>query len=151
MRVTFYRNIKTRSGKCANGKEVFASLKNDTICVSRVFTYPKLNENHVLTGQKIKACAKLWKEIHPDFKDDLVKYAKGFNANLLKAKKLPIYAYNVFIKALCKHNKPFDSLDGLDGVKDIMGEGINDWITDGWLPSISNISYSNADITDGLY
>ena len=59
MRVTFYRNIKTRSGKCSNGKEVFMSLKNGEVCVSRIFTYPKLNDNHRLLGEKGTAAAKL--------------------------------------------------------------------------------------------
>jgi hypothetical protein len=149
MRVTFYRNIKTRSGKCNNGKEVFCSHKNDTICISKIFTYPRLNDNHRLQRQKVAAAAILWKEIHPDFIKDLQIYSNAFNSQLLKKKKLTISPFNVFMKALLKHNKPFTSIDGLGGVKDILGEGINDWILDNWLPSVNNANFSNADILDG--
>ena len=137
MRVTFNRNIKTRSGKCKNGNEVFLSVKKGTICLSRIFTYPTITENNHFAGRKMIAAARLWRDIHVNFKDDLVTYAKCFNQQKLKDNKLPINAFNVFIMALCKKDVIFETLAGPTGIKSVLGENITDWIMGDNLPNVS--------------
>jgi hypothetical protein len=96
------------------------------------------------------AAANLWKSVHDDFKADLVVYANAFNSQRLKDKKLPISAFNVFIKAVCKHAEPFDTLEGFAGLIGIMGETISEWIIRGFLPPVSRIVFSDANVVSGL-
>jgi hypothetical protein len=146
MRVTFYKNIKTKSGKCANGKEVFMSMKNDEICISRTYTYPLLTDHNHLIGSKMVAASRLYSQMNSAFLADLANYTKAFNAQRLPAKKLPLNVRNIFIKAVCKHPTPIASVDGSEGLVATLGENLSSWISAGFLPSVSGNHDFSADV-----
>jgi len=150
MRVTFYRNIKTRSGKCSNGKEVFMSLKKDEVCVSRIFTYPRISDHNRQMGSKVTNYSKMWTSVHDDFKKDLTTYANAYNSQRLKAKQLPISSYNVFMKGVMKYPTQLDDLSGTNGISEKIGETVPEWITNGYLPSVSRTNFLLASIVNGV-
>jgi len=134
MRITFAKNIKTMSGKCKNGNMVFMSMKNDTICIGRNFTYPLITQHHKSTGSKLKAAASLWKLLPNPFKEDLEKYAKAFNLIHLHEKKLKVSPFNVFIMGVCKADRPLESISE---ITDELGSTLNNWIQNKYLKNVS--------------
>jgi len=133
MRATFFKNIKTLSGKCPVGNMVFNSVKNHAICIVRNFVKPRLTENNELAGEKMRAAAILWKLIPLDFVKDLKRYAGAFNAQLLNESTLYLSAYNIFNMAVLKHPLPFISLSELTSV---LGNNLEEWIDFGFLPRV---------------
>ena len=134
MRVTFHKNIKTMSGRCKDGKMVFNAVKNQTICIARRFVTPRMTVHNESAGRKLKAAALIWRLVHANFKSDCEVYANAYNNQHLPENKLPLSGYNIFIKALCQHNLPFDDLND---VSNAFGETLTDWISMGFLKSVN--------------
>jgi len=128
MRVTFYDHIKTLSGKCHDGRDVFAARKNDSLCYKRQFKYPNITEHNTLAGAKFAKVVSLWESVPAPFKQALQTYANAYNSQLLPEKKLPISGFNVFVKALCKSIVSLSTLDSLTDVAALYGNTITDWI-----------------------
>ena len=142
MRITFKNDILTKSGKCKmTGETVFKSRKNDTICIQRRFTYPRLTEHHRQAGLKLKAAAEIWKVVSNGFKADLAEYTRLFNMQHLAKRKNFVSAYNLFISALCKHYAPFDDTSD---VMNTYGAKLSSWILTGVLPAVKTEIRFNA-------
>jgi len=70
MRIVFNNDIQTKSGKCKRtGESVFKSRENDTICIQRRFTYPRITEHHRNRGKIFKSVVSQWKNVSPAFKE----------------------------------------------------------------------------------
>ena len=134
MKATFFKNIKTLSGKDVPGNMVFGAYKNKEICIVRNYVKPRLTEQNELKGLKMKAAAGLWKSISVNFMRDLGRYANAFNSQHLVPPKLPLSAFNVFFMAVLKHPTPIASI--LDLVT-VMGENLDQWVTSGNLRKVS--------------
>ena len=134
MRATFYRNIKTLSGKDIPGNMVFNSYKDDTICIVRRYVYPTLTDNNELAGAKVRAAAALWKLAHANFVRDLGVYARAYNSQILNSKSLYLSAYNVFMMGVLKHPAPITTIAQL---KTQIGESVDDWISMYSLPKVN--------------
>ena len=142
MRITFKNDILTKSGKCKmTGETVFKSRKNDTICIQRRFTYPRLTEHHKQIGQKFKAAVEIWKVVSDPFKKDLPEYTRLYNMQHLPKKKYFVSGYNIFISALCKHYAPFDDVSD---VRNTYGARLSAWILTGVLPAVKTEYRFNA-------
>lgn len=143
MKVTFYKNIKTMSGKCPNGNMVFGSYKNHTVCIVRNFVYPTLTENNELAGLKMKAAAQMWKNLSLDFILDLKRYATAFNHQHLDDRTLPLTAYNIFIMGICKYQEP---ITDINMISSLLGLDLNSWITNGYLKKVAVSTPFNATV-----
>ena len=144
MKVTFYNNIKTMSGYCKAGNMVFMSVKNDTLCYVRKYTYPTITTHNNNAGNKLKAAAKLWKNLPIDFVADLKRYTAAYNSQLLPIGKGKLSAYNIFVKAVCKLDTPMTSVSALSG---IIGSTIEEWIDMDILNRVQVKTPFEADIT----
>ena len=134
MKVTFYKNIKTMSGRCKQGSMVFISAKNHSVCLARNYVKPRYTENNELTGLKMKAAAFLWKSVSIGFIQDLKTYAAAYNHQHLDERTLYISAYNVFIMAVMKCSTPFASIAALVTA---YGSTLEDWMVGGFLKRVN--------------
>ena len=136
MRVTFNNDIQTKSGKCKlTGQSVFKSRENDTVCIQRKFTYPRITDHNKDRGAIFQAATKLWQYVSPAFKEDLKAYARSYNLEHRGRKKLSSNAFNIFLSATCKVGHPLTSMDDL--IFD-MGSTIEYWIKNGYLKPINS-------------
>jgi len=134
MKVTFYKNIKTLSGKDKPGNMVFQSAKNHSVCIVRNYIKPRLTENNHYMGIKMTAAASLWKSVSLRFISDLKVYANAYNNQHLAERNLPLYAYNIFIMGIMKNHSPITSIPSL--ITDL-GETLQEWIDNGFLKKVN--------------
>ena len=144
MKVTFYKNIKTMSGRCTQGNMVFMSAKNHSVCVARNYVKPRLTENNELMGLKMKAAANIWKSISVGFINDLKTYANAYNHQHLDERTLYISAYNVYIMAVMKYSIPIPSISALVTA---FGATLEDWIGNGYLKRVNTTATFSANVS----
>ena len=149
MRVTFYNDIKTKSGKSKASKTVFMSVKNDSICFQRTYVRPRITDQNRAQGAKMKAAMLLWTMVHSAFRHDLFTYANAYNTQRLPDRKRPINALNVYLMAVLKHSSPFTVVSGVNGIVSVMGPTVSEWMESGFLPNVSNANFLDADIVTG--
>ena len=142
MRVTFYKNIKTMSGTCRDGKMTFMSKKNDSICIVRRYVYPTITNQNNIMGANSLIIATLWKEVSESFKNDLQLYANAYNSQHLSENKLRVSSYNIFVKGM-------NFLDTVTNDSEIvsrdLGSTVNEWILTGALPAVhTSVQFTNA-------
>lgn len=135
MKITFFKNIKTMSGKCTNGNMVFGAYKNANICIARNYVYPVLTAQNELQAEKMQSGSILWKNISLDFIKDLVEYARLYNYQHQDSKKLNVTAYNIFMKVVLGLSTPLSNKEELMSVT---GSTLNQWINAGFLPRVGS-------------
>ncbi|MCL1826911.1 MAG: hypothetical protein FWG20_02620 [Candidatus Cloacimonetes bacterium] len=138
MKVRFYKNIKTMSGRDKPANLVFLSMKNHSVCVVREYVKPRNTEHNHVMGARMKVVASLWKHISIDFIRDLKVYAASYNSQHLAEDKLPLFAYQVFSMAVLKTAIPLSNISVLAAT---FGDTLTEWIDAGFLPKITT-SYS---------
>jgi len=137
MIVTFDEDhVKTQSGKDIENGVVYCSYKNDTICYTRKYVKPKTTAHNREYGAKLKKISLLYKTIPDTFKDSLKVYAQAYNQQLLPAKKAPLNAFNIFVKALCCRKVSLKDLDSIENIVHLFGGCIDKWINNGLLEKI---------------
>ncbi|MCK9329183.1 MAG: hypothetical protein PHY08_06685 [Candidatus Cloacimonetes bacterium] len=142
MKVTFFRNIKTLSGKCNLGQMVFGAFKNATICIARNYVYPKLTEQNEIQAEKMRAAVNVWSILSENFVKDLTDYAHLYNFQHHEPDKLNLSAYNIFLKVVLGLQTPIASKEQLSST---LGDSVNDWISASHLPSVAtNKSFNNV-------
>jgi hypothetical protein len=134
MKVTFKDKIRTITGKDKDEDLVYVAANKKRVAFMRRYKYPKISEYQHSAGNKVKAVGHLWHLLSEDFKNDLRRYTDAYNNQLLDNEKAPLKAYNVWTKALCKHTKPFEDLQG---VSKTLGKTLNDWIEKGFLQRVN--------------
>jgi len=144
-RTTFSDMIVARSGLSSNGQYVFVTSKDGTgrpfkTHIRRVPVIQNVTENNELFRERSRTVSDLWNNINDDFKVDLRIYALVFNSQH-RLGKHAVSAYNLFVKVLSSFQSPVFSL--LD-VTNFIGNNINEWIENGFLPSVNvNISFDH--------
>jgi len=146
MFTTFNDHIKTLSGKCPDGKHVFAAIRDGELCVKRVYTKPIITSHNIATGAKFSAVTALYPQTGPQFKYALNLYAKAYNRQYQPLNKGYIYGYNVFIMALMNSQVDIADLDSIASVVSCYGSTIQNWITAGLLKPVK-YAISNANIS----
>jgi len=136
MRVTFNDHIKTLSGKCHCGKDVFSARKDDSICYKRQYKRPTITAHNTLAGAKFAKVVSLWDSVPTGFKEALQVYANAYNNQLLPEKKLPLSSFNVFIKALCNSTVTLSSLDDLSDIATLHGATVSEWMSNNLLQRV---------------
>jgi len=136
MIVTFPWPIKTKSGKNYERTLIYQSYDNDSVCVARLYAYPRLTAHNHEIGSKLSQANVLYKEMNRCFREELKIYAEAFDKQLCKEKKLPPHYYHIFIKALCKGFVKIEELESLEGFVGIYGNNIEAWIANGLLPEV---------------
>ena len=146
MRIVFNNDIKTKSGKCfLTGDTVFKSRENDTICIQRKFTYPRITEINKTKGKVFKAAVKIWKDVSNEFKEDLNEYARLYNLQHKNKNKISLSGYNIYLKVLCQIDDPMDSIDS---VVACFGNTINLWIFRNYLQPVKTNHSFKAKLYD---
>ena len=143
MKVRFYKNIKTMSGRDKQSNQVFQSMKNHNICVVREYVKQRITEHNHVMGARMKVAANLWKNITIDFIKDLKVYAAGFNAQHLSDEKLPLHAYQIFVMALMKSTAPIANTTVLAAT---YGDTLAEWIDAGFLVKINTNYHFTASV-----
>ena len=133
MRATFYRNIKTLSGKDRPADMVFQSFKDDSICIVRRYKYPTLNAHHANIGKKLAEAVKLWKIVDSGFLSDVGIYTRAYNSQVLAHSSLKLSPLNIFLMGVLKNPQTFTNLDA---IADTLGLTIGSWIAGGSLPNV---------------
>jgi len=136
MIVNFEWPIKTLSGKNSEGTLVYQSCRDDSICIARLYSYPRITEHNHRQGTKLQRASILYKAMNEVFKEDLKRYADAFKNQLCLEKKLPPNFYNIFTKALCNGSVKIEDLDSLERFVGLFGNNIEDWIANGLLPKV---------------
>jgi len=151
MRVEFTDFIRTLSGRSHDGLWVYTSCKDDTICIKRRYVRPRITDFNRLCGAKLCKIALLYKYITPEFKASLKIYASAYNHQVLSEKKLPINAYNAFIKALCRKKVELSTLDSIEEIGRLYGVTVAEWISHGLLePVKGKMSESVLSLVEGF-
>ena len=142
-RTTFSDLLTARSGLSANGQYVFVTSKDGTgrpfkTHVRRAQVNRNTTENNEIFGEKSRVISDLWNNINDDFKADLRIYTRAFNSQH-RRNLHTVSGKNLFTKVLWSVQAPVFSL--LD-VSDLIGNNLNEWIENGFLPRVNvNISF----------
>ena len=132
---TFKEFIETRSGKSESGKYVFVAMKGRNFTIVKRYSKPTLGATHEMGASKIRAAAKLWKELPESFKDELQRYSELYNRQIQEKIEYKgfVHRYNIFIKALASHVEPLNDLESLVST---LGNTIEAWMERGYLPQV---------------
>jgi len=141
--------IKTISGKDTQSGVVYCSYKNDTICYTRKYVKPKTTAHNRLCGAKLQKISLLYKVVPDSFKECLRLYAHAYNKQLLPAKKAPVNAFNIFVKALCNHKVSLSDLDTIERIVSLYGGTISSWVEHSLLQEV-DAKIPNIDILTGI-
>jgi len=134
MRITFFKNIKTMSGKCSLGNMVFGAFKNSNICIARNYVYPTLTEQNEIQGEKMRAGVAIWKTLSADFIKDLVDYAHLYNFQKHDPNKLNLTGYNIFMKVVLGLSQTISNKEELGSA---VGDTLSLWISGEHLPAVA--------------
>jgi len=136
MKITLEWPLKTLSGKDLAKGVVYLSCKNGSQCIMRRYVKPRTTAHNHLYGSKFSRACMLYKEINPEFVNELRRYADAYGKQLCAEKKLPPNQYNIFKKALINGKVGLADLDSLEGFVGIFGNTIEEWIAHGLLPKV---------------
>ena len=137
--LTFFDKIKTRSGKCFDNEIIYVTFKDGRgrprfVYARKITVNRFIPEHNKQMGEKFKQSISLYKQLPSSFVCDLKQYTKDYNF-VYRDVKIPITAYNIFMKVLLQHPAKIHSLIALS---EIMGNTIIDWIENGILKKIPN-------------
>jgi len=142
MRITFFKNIKTMSGKCSIGNMVFGAFKNASICIARNYVYPTLTEQNEIQAEKMRAGVTVWKTLSTEFIKDLVEYAHLYNFQKHDPNKLNLTAYNLYMKVVLGLAATISDKEDLGSV---VGNTVAMWIENKFLPVVvSSKTFENV-------
>ena len=144
-RTTFSDLLVARSGLSSNRQYVFATSKDGTgrpfkTHIRRATVTRNVTEHNELFGERTKVISDLWNYLNDDFKADLRNYTRAFNSQH-RRNLHAVSAYNLFVKVL---NSIQPSVFSLLDVSGSIGNNINEWIENGFLPSVKvSVSFNH--------
>ena len=137
-KTTFSDLLVARSGLSSNRQYVFVTSKDGTgrpfkTHVRRATASGNTTENNELFGERSRVISGLWNSINDDFKEDMRIYTLVFNSQH-RRNLHAVSAFNLFTKVLRSIHSPVFSL--ID-VSDLIGNNLNEWIENGFLPRVN--------------
>ena len=133
-RLYFKDKITAMTGVCSDKEVIYISQKNGKIGSYRKYVRPMMTTNNSLTGAKLRAAAKNWLSVNPEFAEEMNRYARAYNQQILPIDKRNVSGYNLFVSAVCKHAEPLDTLTELT---DVLGNTINAFVSRKFLKKVS--------------
>ena len=137
-KITFNDKIKTRSGICFDNEIIYVTFKDGRgrpsfVHGRRIALNRFIPEHNKKMGARFKQSIAIYNQLPTQFVRDLKQYAIEYNY-FYRNNKIPITAYNIFMKVLLQHPTQIESLEALS---DVMGNTVNAWIENGVLERVS--------------
>src|SRR5215469_15178003 len=132
-RVYFSHCINLKRGKNKKEKIVSKRWARGTACLEVPYVIPRYHEANALAGQKFRVAVSIWRVLHPNFKEDLLKYARKYQARHGVDGKQAMSGFNAYMKGILKVPRPMTTLTE---IRAELGSNVFEWYDNGFLPNV---------------